>query len=75
MTTDGCASAASEIEVGSIYPTLQELRTAAAKQATCVTCSWCGVVWDAEGTGGLFVLGIRMLVGDIGWNDGGSVVD
>ena len=55
MTTDGCASAASEIEVGSIYPTLQELGAAAAKQATCVTCCWCGVVWDAEGGVGLSV--------------------
>ena len=37
MPTDGSASAASEIKEGSIYPTMQELRTAAAKQAdTCV---------------------------------------
>ena len=38
MATDGSASVASEIEVGSIYPTMQEeLRAAAAKQAdTCV---------------------------------------
>ena len=55
MTTGGCASAASEIEAGSIYPTLQERRAAAAKQATCVTCYWCGVVWDAEGGRGLSV--------------------
>ena len=55
MVTDGSASAASEIEVGSIYPTLQELRAAAAKQATCVTCYGCGVAWDAEGGGGLSV--------------------
>ena len=55
MTTGGCASAASEIEAGSIYPTLQERRAAAAKQATCVTCYWCGVLWDAEGGGGLSV--------------------
>ena len=53
MATDGCASAASEMEVGSIYPKLQELRAAAARQATSVTCCWCGVVWDAEGGGGL----------------------
>ena len=41
--TDGSASAASEIEVGSIYPTTQELRAAAAKQAeTCVArMTWC----------------------------------
>ena len=38
MATDGSASAASEIEVGSIYPTMQEeLRADAAKQAdTCL---------------------------------------
>ena len=37
MAEDGSASAASEIEVGSIYPTMQELRAAAAKHAdTCV---------------------------------------
>ena len=58
MATDDCASAASEIEVGSIYPTFQVFRAAAAKQATfCVTCCWCGVVWDAEGGGGLSVRG------------------
>ena len=33
MATHGSASAASEIEVGSIYPTMLELRAAAAKQA------------------------------------------
>ena len=55
MATDGCASAASEIEVGSIYPTLHEVRAAVAKQVTCVTCCWYGVVWDAEGGGGLSV--------------------
>ena len=40
MATDGRASAASEIEVGSIYPTTQKLRVAAAaKQADmCVAC-------------------------------------
>ena len=46
MATDGSASAASEIEVGSIYPTMQEeLRAAAAKQAdTCVAgVAWCGM--------------------------------
>ena len=45
MVTDGSASAASEIEVGSIYPTMQELRAAAAKQAdTCVSgVAWCGM--------------------------------
>ena len=50
MTTDGSASAASETEVGSIYPTLQELRAAAAKRAdTCVAgVTWCGM-WRVEG--------------------------
>ena len=43
ITTDGSASAASEIEVGSVYPTMhEELRAVAAKQAdTCVA----GVAW------------------------------
>ena len=44
MATDGSTSAASEIEVGSIYPTLQELRAAAAKQGdACVLLVWRGV--------------------------------
>ena len=53
MATDGSASAASEIEVGSTYPTIQEeLRAAAAKQAdTCTLCCWCGVVRDVKGRG------------------------
>ena len=43
MATNGSASAASEIEVGAIYPTMQEeLRAAATKQAdACVA----GVAW------------------------------
>ena len=46
MATDGSASAASEIEAGSINPTMQELRAAAAKQAdTCVAgVAWCGML-------------------------------
>ena len=48
MATDGSGSAASEFEVGSIYPTMQEgLCAAAAKQAD--TCVAGGVVWDVEG--------------------------
>ena len=49
MATDGSASAASEIKEGSIYPTMQELRAAAAKQAdTCVAgVAWCGM-WRAR---------------------------
>ena len=31
----------------------EELRAAAAKQATSVTCCWCGVAWDVDGEGGL----------------------
>ena len=49
MAADCGASAASEIEVGSIYPTIRELCAAAAKQAdTCVAgVAWCGMwrVW------------------------------
>ena len=52
MATGSSASAASEIEEGSIYPTMQELVAAAAKQAD--TC-FAGVVWDVEGGGGLSV--------------------
>ena len=33
MAASGSVSAPSEIEVGSIWPTMQELRAAAAKQA------------------------------------------
>ena len=63
MATDGCASAASEMEVGSIYP-------------TCITCCWCGVVWDAEGGGGLYVRrhSYYRRRHTIGWNCGGSLI-
>ena len=59
MATDGSASAASEIEVVSIYPTMQELRVAAAKQADrCVAgVTWCGM-WRVEGVSPY--VGIRM---------------
>ena len=52
MATDGSASAASEIGVDYIFPTLQELRVAAAKQAdTCVTrVAWCGVLREERGS-------------------------
>ena len=68
MATDGSASAAPEIEVGSIYPTTQELRAAAAKQADTFVArvAWCGV-WRVEGVSPY--VGIRM--GSIGWNYGG----
>ena len=64
MATDGRTSAASEIEVGSIYPTMQELRATAAKQEdTCVAgVAWCGMWW-VEGISPC--VGIR--VGGIGW--------
>ena len=72
LTTDGSASAASEIEVGSIYPTMPELRAAAVKQAdnACVArVVWCGI-WRVEGVS-LYV-GIR--IGRIGWKHGGSLM-
>ena len=73
MATDGSASAASEIEVGSIsiYRTMQELRAAAAKQAdTCVAGdAWRGM-WRVEEVSPH--VGIR--IGGIGWSYGGSVI-
>ena len=66
MATDGRASAASEIEVGSIYPTMQEeLRAAAAKQAdTCVAGdAWRGM-WRVEEVSPH--VGIR--IGGLGWS-------
>ena len=53
MATDGSASAASEIEAGSIYPAMQELRAAAAKQAEFrVSLVWRGAGCEAR-RGGL----------------------
>ena len=71
MATDGSASAASEIEVGSVYPTMQELRVAAEKQAdTCVAgVEWCGM-WRVEGVSPY--VGIR--IGGIGWGYGVSLI-
>ena len=72
MATDGSASAASEIEVGSMYPTMLGLRAAAAKQAdnTCVArVVWYGM-WRVEGVSPY--VGIR--IGGIGWNYGGSLM-
>ena len=70
MATDGSASAASEIELGSIYPTIRELRAAAAKQVdTCVAgVAWYGM-WRVEGVSPY--VGIRM--GGIGWKYGGPL--
>ena len=69
MATDGSGSAASEFEVGSIYPTMQEgLCAAAAKQAdTCVAGGVCGM-WRVEISP---YVGIR--IGSIEWNYGGSL--
>ena len=47
MATDGSALAASLIEVGLIYPTMQELRAAATKQVV-ASVAWCGM-WRVEG--------------------------
>ena len=71
MATDGSASAASEIEVCSIYSTMRELRAAAAKQAdTCVAgVAWCWM-WRVEGVSPY--VGIR--IGGIGWNYGESLI-
>ena len=73
MATDGSASPASEIEVGSIYPTgtmQKELRAAAAKQAdtSVAGVTWCGM-WMVEVSP---YVGIR--IGGIGWNNGGSLI-
>ena len=70
MDTDGSASAASEIEVDSIYPTMQEVLVAAAKQVdTCVAgVAWYGM-WRVEGVSPY--VGIRM--GGIGWKYGGPL--
>ena len=70
MVTDGSAPVASEIEMGSIYPT-----TAAGKHIrTCVACvatrgAWCGVS-RVEGVSPY--VGIR--IGGIGWNYGGPMI-
>ena len=70
MATDGSASAASEIEVGSIYPTMQELRAAAAKQTNpCVAgVVLCGM-WRVEEVSSHVGIG-----GGMGWNYGGSLI-
>ena len=59
-------------EAGSIYPTMQELRAAAAKQAdTCVAgVAWCGM-WRVQGVSPY--VGIR--IGGIGWNHEWRIVD
>ena len=71
MATGSSASAASEIEEGSIYPTMQELVAAAAKQAdTCFAgVVWCGM-WRVEG---VFPY-VDIRIGGIGWNYGGSLI-
>ena len=65
MATDGSALAASEIEVGSIYPTMQERRREAGRYVRC----WCGV-WMVKRVPPYLI--IRM--GGIGWNYGGPLI-
>ena len=71
MGTDGSLSAASEIEVGSIYPMMQELCAAAANKAdTCVAgVAWC-VMWRVEGVSPY----VGICIGGIRWNYGGSLI-
>ena len=72
MATDGSASAVSEIEVGYIYPTTQELRAAAVKRAdnTCVArVVWCGM-WRGEGVSPY----VDIRIGGVGWNYGGPLM-
>ena len=69
--TGGSASAPSEIEVGSICPTTQELRAAAANQAdTCVADVALSGMWRVEGVSPYF--GIH--IGGIGWKYGGPLI-
>ena len=65
------SSAASEIELCSIYATTQEILAAAANQAdTCVArVAWCGG-WRVEGVSPC----IDIPIGGIGWNYGGSLI-
>ena len=68
MATGGSASAASEIEVGSICPTLQELRAAAAKQAdTCVAGAALYGMWRVSPYVGIHI-------GGTGWIYGGPLI-
>ena len=84
MATDSSASAASEIEVGSIYPTMLELRAAAAKlvDSACVArvvrCGTMGmtlfrVVPIGVGCGGGLPVRRHSYRG-IGWNYGASMM-
>ena len=56
MATDGSAADASKIEIGSIYPTMERLRAAAAKQTNAYVAgvAW-GVMCDLEGAGDLLL--------------------
>ena len=71
MATNSSGSASSEIEVDSIYPTMQELRAAAAKEEdTCVAgVAWCGM-WGMDGVS----LYVGIHIGGIGWKYGGSLI-
>ena len=71
MATDGSASAAFEIEVGSIYPMMQELRVATAQPADmCVArVAWCGV-WRVQGVSPY----VGICIESIGWDYGGPLI-
>ena len=71
MAKDGGALAAPKCEVASIYPTMQELRAAATKQAdTCVArMAWCGE-WRVKRVSPY--VGVRM--GGVGWNYEGPLI-
>ena len=75
MATDDSASAASEIEVGSIYPTMEELRAGRREAGRYIhvllvsSVEWCGM-WRVEVSpyhGGIRTAGI-------GWSYGGSLI-
>ena len=71
LVTGGRASAASEIDVGSIWPTNKELCAAAAKQAdTCVAPVALSGMWRVERVSPY--VGIH--IGGIGWKYGGPLI-
>ena len=71
MVTGGRASAASEIDVGSICPTKKELRAAAANQAdTCVARVALSGTWWVEGV----FPHVGIDIGGIGWKYGGPLI-
>ena len=71
MATGGRASAASQIEVGSICRTMQELRAAAAKQAdTCVAGVALYGMWRVQRVSPYVGINIE----GIGWKYGGPLI-